>query len=135
MSLFNIFKKQPPLQIGEVRGDRIGCYLLTIEPSDGIAPSHHSLATSRTELIADCIVFFTSLGNIKKELISRGGPTSFRHAQELKVIENAINNLPLFVDMHLKQNSPEPFFEFPGIRIFLRTGERARQKIHNKFIE
>jgi hypothetical protein len=48
-----------------------------------------------------------------------------------------MNNLPMFIDMHLKknQNNGEPFLQVAGMDIFLRTGERQRQKIQEKYIE
>ena len=115
MGIFNLFnKKNTPLQVGETSGDRIGCYLFGIEMPDGSDPSYHS-----------------------KALVEQGTPTAPRHAQDLKVINNAINNLPMFIDMHLKQNqnNGEPFLKVAGITIFLRTGERQRQKIQGKYIE
>lgn len=136
MSIFNTFKQpRTPMQVGEASGDRIGCYLFGIEMPDGSNPDYHSLAINRQELLEDCLDFFTKLANRKKELIDQGTPTAPRHTRDLKVILNAINNLPMFVDMHLKQGGDRPFFEFPGMRIFLKTGERPRQKIQGKYIE
>lgn len=135
MNFFNIFKNRTPLQVGETRDDLIGCYMLIVEAPDGSSKSHHSLATSRVELLEDCVVLFTSLATMKKELINRNTPTSTSHAHDLRVIENALNNLSLFVDMHLKGNKDEPFFEFPGMRIFLGIGERTRDKVNGQFTE
>lgn len=131
----SIFSKNPSqLQVGEAREDRIGCYLFGIEMPDGSNPSYHSLAITRKELIEDCLDFFNNLASRKRELIG-GSPTGARHAHDLKVIENAIENLPMFIDMQLKQGGDRPFFEFPGMRIFLRSGERPRQKMQGKYIE
>lgn len=135
MSIFNIFKKnRQPLNVGETSGDRIGCFLFGVEMPDGSNQSYHSVATNRDELVEDCMEFFTSLANLKKELVA-SSPNGSRHAHDLKVIENAIDNLPMFIDMHLKQGDGRPFFEFPGMRIFLRTGERSRQKLRGQYIE
>ena len=138
MGIFNLFnKKNTPLQVGETRGDRIGCYLFGIEMPDGSDPSYHSLAVNREELLENCMEFFNQLADKNKALVEQGTPTAPRHAQDLKVINNAINNLPMFIDMHLKQNqnNGEPFLKVAGITIFLRTGERQRQKIQGKYIE
>ncbi|WP_213757831.1 hypothetical protein [Delftia sp. WY8] len=138
MGLFSMFNRQKaPLQVGETSGDRIGCYLFGIEMPDGSDPSYHSLAVNRQELLEDCMEFFNQLANKKKALVEQGTPTAPRHAQDLKVIINAINNLPMFIDMHLKQNknNGEPFLRVAGMTIFLRTGERQRQKIHGKYVE
>lgn len=138
MGFFSMFNKEKKsLQVGEASGDRIGCYLFGIETPDGSPPSYHSLAISRQELLEDCMEFFNQLANKKKELVEQGTPTAPRHAQDLKVITNAINNLPMFIDMYLKQNQKngEPFLQVAGMTIFLRTGERQRQKINGKYIE
>ena len=138
MGLFSIFnRKKEPLQVGETSGDRIGCYLFGIEMPEGSAPSYHSLAVNRQELLEDCMEFFNQLAYKKKELVDQGTPTAPRHAQDLKVIMNAINNLPMFIDMHLKQNknNGEPFLQVAGMSIFLRTGERPRQKVQGNYIE
>jgi hypothetical protein len=135
MSIFKLFQQnRPPLEVGEVRDDRIGCYLFGVEMPDGSEPSYHSVATTREELINDCMEFFTALANRKREL-AETSPNGARHSRDLKVILNAISNLPMFIDMYLKQGLSEPFFEFPGMRIFLRKGERPRQKVQGKFIE
>ena len=135
MSIFDLFKKNhPQLKVGEVRNDRIGCYLFGVEIPDGSAPSYHSVATTRDELINDCTEFFTTFANRKREL-AESSPNGARHGRDLKVILNTIDNLPMFIDMYLKQGSAEPFFEFPGMRIFLRTGERPREKVQGKYIE
>lgn len=136
MSLFNFFKKPAaPLMVGETRSDKIGCYLLGVESPDGSNPSYHSLAINREELLEDCLDFFSKMASRKKELVEQGTLTSPLHAQDLKVILNAIENMPMFIDMHLKQDVERPFFNFPGIRIFLRTGERPRQMLKGKYIE
>lgn len=136
MRIFDFFKKPTtPLRVGETRGDRIGCYLFGIESPDGSNPSYHSLAINRKELHEDCLEFFSELADRKRELIEQGTPTALRHAQDLKVILNAIDNMSMFIDMHLKQEVERPFFDFPGIRIFLRTGERPRQMHRGKYIE
>jgi hypothetical protein len=135
VSIFNLFKQnRSPLRVGEVRDDRIGCYLFGVEMPDGSEPSYHSVATTRDELINDCMEFFTTLANRKREL-AKTSPNGARHGRDLKVILNAINNLPMFIDIYLKQGLAEPFFEFPGMRIFLRTGERSREKVHGKYLE
>lgn len=136
MSFFDFFNKpKAPLKVGETRGDRIGCYLFGIESPDGSNPSYHSLSTNRQELLEDCLELFSKLATQKRELIDQGTPTAPRHAKDLKVILNAINNMPMFIDMYLKQEVEEPFFEFPGMRIFLRTGERPRQMHNGRYLE
>lgn len=136
MSIFNLFKKQAPqLKVGETHGDKIGCYFFGIETPDGSDRSYHSLAINRQELLDDCLEFFSKLADQKRALIEKGTPTAPRHAHDLKIILNAIDNLPMFIDMHLKQEVERPFFEFPGMIIFLRTGERTRQKHKGKYIE
>jgi hypothetical protein len=136
MSIFNIFKRRTtPLEIGETSGDRIGCYLFGIDTPDGSNTSHHSLAISRPELLKDCQEFFGALATRKKELVDQGSPTASLHAQDLRIILNTINNLPMFIDRHLKQGGGRPFLELPGMCIFLRTGERPRQKVRGKYIE
>lgn len=133
--MFN--EKKTPLKIGETSDDRIGCYLFGVEMPDVSDPSYHSLAVNRQELLEDCMKFFSQLSNRKKELVEKGTPTSPRHAQDLKVINNAIDNLPMFIDMYLKQDkdSGVPFLQVAGMNIFLRTGERMRQKIRGEYIE
>jgi hypothetical protein len=135
MGIFSFFKKhQIPLQVGETKDDRIGCYLFGTE-SPGEKPFYHSVATNREELLEDCLEFFTLYANQKKELIAQGTPTAPRHAHDLAIIENAINKMPMFIEMHLKYSNGSPFFEFPGIKIFLKTGERRRQKLRGKYTE
>jgi len=133
--MFN--EKKMPLKIGETSGDRIGCYLFGIEMPDASDPSYHSLAVNRKELLEDCMSFFIQLANRKKALVEEGTPTAPRHAQDLKVINNAIDNLPMFIDMYLKQDKDNgiPFLQVAGMNIFLRTGERQRQKIQGEYIE
>lgn len=135
MSIFDLYKKNlPQLKVGETRGAHIGCYLFGVEMPDGSEPTYHSVATTRDELIKDCMEFFTTFAARKREL-AENSPNAARHSRDLKVLVNAINNLPMFIDMHLKQGRNEPFFEFPGILIFLSTGERPREKVQGKYIE
>ena len=125
----------PLLQVGEVSGDRIGCYLFGIEAANGSDPSYHSLATDRQRLLEDCKEFFANLANRKKALVAQGSITSSRHAHDLKIILNVIDHLPMFIDMHLKQGGDRPFLEVAGMCIFLRTGECPRQKHRGKYVE
>lgn len=135
VSIFSIFKKnRRPLDVGETSGDRIGCYLFGVEMPDGSDRSYHSVAASRDELVQDCMEFFSNLAALKREMVQKS-PVGSRHAQDLKVIENAIDNLPVFIDMYLKQGGDRPFFTFPGMRIFLELGERPRQKMRGQYIE
>jgi hypothetical protein len=135
MNFFDFFKKEPKeLSAGEVFKDYIGCYFLWIQLPNGEEPSYHSAATSMDELISDCTEFFNTLIKMKSTL-GVGTPTAAMHARDIKVLTNAINNLPMFVEMHLKQASNKPFLEFPHMQIYIKNGVRLRQKMRGKYIE
>jgi hypothetical protein len=125
---------EPYLSVGEVDDDRIGCYLFGIEATPMSPISYHSVATSPAELIADCTSFFEEFADAKERLMSTS-PNSARHKQDLKVIRNAIDNLPSFVALHLASNMTTPFLKVANIEIFLRTGMRQREKINGSYIE
>lgn len=123
------------LAVGETDGEYIGCYLFGIEEGPMGPESCHSLATTRDELLSDCGEFFSRFADAKEKLVS-DTPSGARHRQDVKVIRNAINNLAMFVDMYLQQRRPgEPFLEVAGIRLFLTTGVRKREKIHGQYTE
>ena len=135
MSIFDFIKQEKnQLEVGETDGDYIGCYLFGFESDDESPPSYHSLATDRNTLILDCREFFESLAEQKEKLVN-SSPLGARHEQDLRVITNALNNLDMFINMHIKTNNTEPFLNVAGLKIFLRVGKRERQKINGKYIE
>lgn len=121
------------LEIGEVDGDYIGCYLMGVENSEG-QPSYHSLATSKQELLEDFRKLLTPMVEWKEQLVDHS-PAGIRHERDLNVIKNALTNLESFVDMYLTMGSNEPFLAMPGLHIFLRVGARKRAKVQGKYIE
>lgn len=125
---------EPYLSIGEVDGDRIGCYLFGIEATPVSPISYHSLATSPEELISDCTEFFEQLAAGKERLASTSVHAA-RHRHDLKVIRDTIKNLPGFIAMYLTSGMNDPFLKLDGMVIFLRTGMRERQKLNGKYIE
>lgn len=126
-------RSTPYLRVGETDGKYIGCYLFGIEgPSSN--PSYHSVATTKEELIDDCRTFFTELTQKKRELV-KSSLHGARHEQDLKIIINFLNNLEMFVSMHLKSGIEEPLLKFSWAQIFLRTGVRERQMLRGKYIE
>lgn len=137
--MFGIFAKKKKsivrnLDVGEVEGDYIGCYLFGIEGDESNPPSYHSVATSREELVSDSRVFLRELAQRKRDLVE-SSLVAARHEQDLRVIVNADNNLEAFVNRYLDSNDSSPFLRVAGINIFLRKGVRVREKINGKYIE
>lgn len=128
------YKKRAQLEPGEVSEDSIGCYLLGIEQADGSAPSYHSTATTKERLLQDAHELLEALITKKQELVDQRTPTSMRHAQDLKVLSNALKNLPSFVDLHLQQGGQEPFISFGGANVFLRKGAIPRDAYKGKLV-
>lgn len=126
--------QKPYLSVGEIDGDRIGCYLFGVEATPVSPLSYHSVATSEAELLADCTQFFEGLLAKKERLVSTS-IHSARHQQDLKVLQNMIINLPKFIPMYLASSVEEPFLKFGGISIFLRTGVRQREKFQGAYTE
>lgn len=122
------------LAVGEVDGDGIGCFLFGVEATPLSPISYHSLATSPAELVRDCTDFFTALAR-DKELMASKSVHSARHKQDLKIIQNTLENLPSFIAMYLTSDRSEPFLEFGGLTIFLRTGARQRERIEGRYVE
>jgi len=125
---------KPYLSVGEVDGDRIGCYLFGIEATPVSPISYHSVATSHAELICDCTSFFKELLEGKERLV-RTSMYAVRHKQEQEVIQYTLTNLPSLIAMHLASSMDSPLLSLGGIFIFLRTGERQREKLNGSYIE
>lgn len=122
------------LDIGEVSGDYIGCFLFGIEGDENNPPSYHSVAKTREELVADSREFLRELAQRKRDLVE-SSPVAARHEQDLRVIVNADENLEVFINRYLDSKDDSPFLRVAGIGIFLRKGVRVRQKLNGKYIE
>lgn len=136
--MFGMFGKKEKatknLDVGEVSGDYIGCYLFGIEGDEDNPPSYNSVATNYKDLVKDSRVFLNELAQMKRDLVE-SSIMSERHEQDLRVIMNAENNLESFMNLYLESNDTSPFLRVAGIEIFLRKGVRVREKINGKYIE
>lgn len=140
------------LAIGEVRGERIGCYLLWITDEDDSPASYHSLATSKSELIDDCQRLFTEMRRLKIEQITNGPQhppgmpdelykmtaTDFQRRWERELSE--LTQLSLRIDQavsaHLDAEPPSaPLYTNGFLSVHIGTGERVRQKVRGEYIE
>jgi hypothetical protein len=140
-----------PLQPGEIDGEYVGCFLLYVPDPDGGAPSYHSLATSRAELLSDCWNTFGQLRSMKMATLAaemtplEGLPPELathaeaemrqRHAADLAKIDGFLARLHDRVDIHLATDCQHSFFSLPGLNIYLCLGARRRQKVGERYVD
>lgn len=123
---FDFFKKisRDP-DVGQTRGDYIGCYLLGTETPGLHDASYHSLATTRAALIDDARTF---LQDFLQE--HPGLPDS-----EREELQSLLDHLEARVDAHLAGDTRKPLAEQGGTHLFLRPGMRARKKEQGRYLE
>ena len=123
---FDLFKKlsRDP-EVGETRGDYIGCYLLGTETPGLHDASYHSLAPTRAALIDDARSFLQ--GFLQQH---PGLPESERGA-----LQSLLDNLEARVDAHLAGDMRQPLAVQGGSHLFLRKGMRARKKEQGRYLE
>lgn len=115
---FDFFKKlsRDP-DVGQTRGDYIGCYLLGTETPGLHDASYHSLATTRAALLADAREFLQGFLQAHPEL-----PQPERAA-----LQSLLDHLEARIDAHLAGDTRLPLAVQGGSHLFLRTGMRARK--------
>jgi len=123
---FDFFKKisRDP-DVGQTRGDYIGCYLLGTETPGLHDASYHSLATTRAALLEDARSFLT--GFLQQH---PGLPDSERAA-----LQSLLDNLEARVEAHLAGDTSQPLAVQGGTHLFLRPGMRARKKEQGRYLE
>ncbi|QEA39338.1 hypothetical protein FGL86_09785 [Pistricoccus aurantiacus] len=130
----NGVKGTKSLDIGEIGGDHIGCYLFGIEGDENNPPSYHSLATSREELVSDIRELLSDMAQHKRDLVE-SSPVAARHEKDLKIIMDAYKNVEDLIKNHVLTNDESPFLRVSGVNLFLRKGVRMRQKSNGKYVE
>ncbi|MET1114955.1 MAG: hypothetical protein ABWY08_08360 [Comamonas sp.] len=123
---FDFFKKisRDP-DVGQTRGDYIGCYLLGTETPGLQDTSYHSLATTRAALLEDARAFLTDFLQQHPDL-----PDS-EHA----ALQSLLENLEARVQTHLAGDTRQPLAVQGGTHLFLRPGMRARKKEQGRYME
>lgn len=111
--------------VGQTRGDYIGCYLLGTETPGQHDASYHSLATTREQLHADARQF---LEDFLQEHPALPAP-------ERAQVQSLLDHLPERLDAHLAGDTRQPLAVQGGSHLFLRTGMRARKKEQGRYLE
>lgn len=123
---FDLFKKlSRDANVGETRGDYIGCYLLGTETPGLHDASYHSLATTRAALLDDARSFLQGFLSEHPDL----------PAAERDALQSLLDNLEARVDAHLAGDTTKPLAIQGGTHLFLRPGMRARKKEHGRYLE
>lgn len=115
---FTLFKKlsRDP-DVGQTRGDYIGCYLLGTETPGLHDASYHSLATSRSALQDDARCFLQGFLQDHPELA----------APERAALQSLLDHLEERLDAHLAGDTRQPLAVQGGSHLFLRKGMRTKQ--------
>lgn len=123
---FDFFKKlsRDP-DVGQTRGDYIGCYLLGTETPGQSDTSYHSLATTREALLADARAFLQGFLQQHPDL-----PQVEREA-----LQSLLDHLEERIDAHLAGDTHLPLAVQGGSHLFLRPGMRARKKEKGRYLE
>ncbi|MCD2513917.1 hypothetical protein [Comamonas endophytica] len=123
---FDFFKKisRDP-EVGQTRGDYIGCYLLGTETPGLHDASYHSLATTRAALLDDARSFLQGFLQEHPQL-----PDS-----EREELQSLLDDLETRVDAHLAGDTRKPLAVQGGTHLFLRPGMRARKKEQGRYLE
>ena len=123
---FDFFKKisRDP-DVGQTRGDYIGCYLLGTETPGLHDASYHSLATTRAALLGDARKFLQDFLQQHPQL-----PASERDG-----LQALLDDLETRVDAHLAGDTRQPLAVQGGTHLFLRKGMRARKKEQGRYLE
>ncbi|MOA31051.1 hypothetical protein D3C78_1521870 [compost metagenome] len=123
---FDFFKKlsRDP-DVGQTRGDYIGCYLLGTETPGLHDASYHSLATTRAALLDDAREFLQGFLQQHPEL----------PAPERAALQSLLDHLEARIDAHLAGDTRQPLAVQGGSHLFLRTGMRARKKEQGRYLE
>ena len=124
---FSLLKKlsQDP-EVGQTRGDYIGCYLLgtqTAGRDDDI--SYISLATTREQLKQDASEYLQTFLNEHPQLSDA----------ERQALQDLLAHWDQRADTHLAAAGGKPLAEQGGSVLFLRTGMRARKKEKGVYLE
>lgn len=123
---FDLFKKlsRDP-DVGQTRGDYIGCYLLGTETPGLHDASYHSLATTRAALLDDARKFLQGFLDAHPQL----------PAAEREQVQTLLNHLEARIDAHLAGDTKKPLAIQGGSHLFLRPGMRARKKEQGRYVE
>lgn len=123
---FSLFKKisQDP-DVGQTRGDYIGCYLLGTETPDAHDASYHSLATTREALEADARSYLQDFLRDHPEM----------GADARAQVQSLLDHLSERLDTHLAGDMRQPLAQQGGSHLFLRKGLRARKKHQGRYLE
>ncbi|QKV53649.1 hypothetical protein HUK68_12510 [Comamonas antarctica] len=123
---FDLLKKlsRDP-DVGQTRGDYIGCYLLGTETPGQHDASYHSLATTRAALIDDARAFLQGF------LDAHPGLPESERAQ----LQSLLDHLEARIDAHLAGDTKKPLAVQGGTHLFLRPGMRARKKEQGRYLE
>ncbi len=123
---FDLLKKlsRDP-DVGQTRGDYIGCYLLGTETPGLHDASYHSLATTRAALSEDARSFLQGFLDAHPEL-----PDG-----EREQLQSLLDDLETRIDAHLAGDTKKPLAVQGGTHLFLRPGMRARKKEQGRYLE
>lgn len=123
---FDLLKKlsRDP-EVGQTRGDYIGCYLLGTETPGLHDASYHSLATTRAALVDDARSFLQGFLAEHPDLPD----------VERTQIQALLDNLEARIDAHLAGDTKKPLAVQGGTHLFLRPGMRARKKEQGRYLE
>ena len=124
---FSLLKKlsQDP-EVGQTRGDYIGCYLLgtqTTGRDDDI--SYISLATTREQLAIDAQEYLQRFLQEHPQLTEA----------DRQALQNLQENWDARADAHLAAATGKPLAVQGSTHLFLRTGMRARKKEKGVYLE
>ena len=124
---FSLLKKlsQDP-EVGQTRGDYIGCYLLGTHTSgrdDDI--SYISLATTREQLDKDAHEYLQKFLQEHPQLSNNSR----------NPLQDLLDHWVIRADAHLAAATGKPLAVQDGSELFLRTGMRARKKEKGVYLE
>ena len=123
---FSLLKKlsQDP-EVGQTRGDYIGCYLLGTQTAGQDDISYISLATTREQLKRDASEYLQTFLNEHPQLADA----------DRQALQSLLNDWDQRADAHLAAAAGKPLAEQAGSVLFLRTGMRARKKEKGVYLE
>lgn len=123
---FSLLKKlsQDP-EVGQTRGDYIGCYLLGTQTAGQDDISYISLATTREQLRQDASEYLQTFLNEHPQLSDA----------ERQALQDLLAHWDQRADTHLAAAGGKPLAEQGGSVLFLRTGMRARKKEKGVYLE
>ena len=104
-------------EVGQTKGDYIGCYLLGSETPGLHDTSYHSLATTRSQLHDDAREFLQSFLQEHPEL----------QASERAALQSLLDHLEERIDAHLAGDTRKPLAVQGGSHLFLRKGMRENK--------